>query len=944
MRLIFLLSLQLFSFELLGKTIEAPYLSPNLDQNPSHIHWKKIDTDHFEIIFPKEIESKAQRVAHLVEKAYPYVTRSLEVKPPKIPLVLHNQNLDSNGFVALAPRRSEWFITPSTDPELSNTEWLKTLAIHELRHVVQFQKTKTGFNKVLAIFLGEIGEALGVGLTLPPWFLEGDAVGIETALSRGGRGRLPLFERDLRTLLLSGKKWNYDKAHLGSYEDYVPNHYVYGYFYTSWLRNNYGDLFLSTLTESSSENSWNPLSFYHATEELTGESFESFYKNVISHLILEWRKRSDEFTPTPYKTYHAEERFGWTNYSYPQVTPDKKILVLKQGLSFIDQFVLIDGKNEKRLFYPGKIQNHYPYKLRGGKLPFFEVDVDPRWGMRNYSSLKVFDYEKNKVFLLKSKLKGRLAVPDHQGKRILYVEWDEAQKQSLVLLNRTGREEKRIEYPSQQVITSIDWLNQDEVVFVQRDESDLKSIVKMNLHTKEVTTLLDKRITNVGNIFCEDGRVFYEGSDSGIDNIFLLTDSHPRQVTSSRFGAYAPTLHGKKLLYNDYSVEGMNVVEKKIPWDQEEKSGDSFYPIYEKFSKTEKFQDFESDLKTQDKYSVREYSQLKNSLNLHSWVILAPPLTSTVTLMGLSRDILNKLNLTAGGEYNLNEGTLMGFTSLSWTHFYPVMDLMASYGNRRQDVLVANKKVHNKWEEGTLEGGFGIPWRSIQERFNHNFSARAFSRLIKVTNKISSSESEVSDGVLFSPGVEISYSLLQRFSRRDMNPQWGLSLDGTLEEGKDVTGSGQRGSLQSLDGRVYLPGVWYHHSFYHQIAFEKQSDHSYQYASLISYPRGVGSVFLEEFTKYSGNYLMPVFYPDKNFSKYLYLKRISLNLFYDELKSTLPRPYQMSSAGWEGLFEMNLLRIFVPFTVGLRGSYVLSGEEKGENNYELFLSSVMGTF
>lgn len=88
-----------------ANVIEAPQVSADFAQNPGHIKWKYISTSHFEIIFPEEVESEAQRVAHLLEKAYPYVSKSLEVEPPKIPLILQNQSVNSNGFVTLAPRR-----------------------------------------------------------------------------------------------------------------------------------------------------------------------------------------------------------------------------------------------------------------------------------------------------------------------------------------------------------------------------------------------------------------------------------------------------------------------------------------------------------------------------------------------------------------------------------------------------------------------------------------------------------------------------------------------------------------------------------------------------------------------------------------------------------------------------------------------------------------------
>lgn len=934
----------LFATSLSAQVIEAPLTFINYEQNPSDIEWRHIVTEHFDIIFPEEVEGDAQRVAHLLEKAYPYVTRSLEVSPSRIPLILQNQSVISNGFVTLAPRRSEWYMSPAIDPELTNTEWLKTLSIHEFRHVVQFQKTRRGFNDFFEILMGEIGQALGLGLTLPPWYLEGDAVGTETALTKGGRGRLPLFDRDLRTLLLSGQRWDYDKAHLGSYEDYVPNHYVYGYFYTSWLRNTYGDLFLSKLANQSAETSWNPLSFYNSVDKLTKDEFETFYADVMKELISEWQKRADALTPTPYEVKNLGKRFGWTNYYFPQATDDGKIVALKKGLSYYERFVLIDGKKEKTLFYPGPLVNEYPFKLRGGKLAFLELDLDPRWGYRNFTKLKVYDIHQDKITLTKGHTKLRLAVPDHQGKKILAVEWDESQGQYIVILNHKGKEIQRIPYPKNEVITSLDWGQENEIVMVVKDHDDMKSLVQMNLTTLNQMVLIEKNVNNIGNVAVEEGHILFESPLSGIDNIWLLTKEGPRQVTSALFGAYAPTLREGKLVYNDYTVKGMNVVQKTLAMEEEQKSENSFYPIYEKFAMNENIRGLESELLKSDSYKSEKYSQPAHAINLHSWLLLAPPLGADITVIGYSQDVLNKFNLSAGGAYNLNEQTLTGFVTSSWSHLYPVFDIRAAYGGRRQDIQVNGSTVENKWEEGTADLGVQVPWRFVQGRFLHNFSVRAFAKLIKVTNKLSSDFTEVNDGALYSPGAEFRYSFLTRLARRDLNPEWGFALSGHMEDGQDITGVDQKGSIRSLDSRYYLPGFWHHHSFFHQLAYERQRDNAYQYSSFIFYPRGTRSVFLQEFTKYSGNYMMPLFYPDWHWSRYLYLKRIALNLFYDELKGRyMTANYRAASYGWETIFEMNFLRIFLPLSIGVRGSYVIEGLEQS-SNYEIFLASVLGTF
>jgi hypothetical protein len=926
-----------------GDVIEAPVNPIDYLQNPSQLEWQKIDTEHFELIFPKEAAVSAQRVAHLLEKAYPFVSRSQEVMPPKISLVLQNQSTQSNGFVTLAPRRSEWYLTPALDPELTNTEWLKTLSVHEFRHVVQFEKSKRGFNKFLYVILGEIGQALGIGLTMPPWYLEGDAVGIETALTRGGRGRLPLFERDLRTLLLSGKKYDYDKAHLGSYEDYIPNHYVYGYFYTTYLRNTYGDLFLSKIANNAADMSWNPLSFYVLTGRMTGKSFDNFYRTTMKDLIAQWKAKADRLTPTPYEIQNVSKKHGWTNYFYPQVSSKGEIVALKKGLSYIDRFVSINGKEEKTLFYPGPLMNEYPFKVRNDRLAFIEYEIDPRWGLRDFSRLKVWDLKKEEFILDKRKTKWRLAVLNDTGSRLAMSEWNTKQEQFIVTLDVDDKNLQHYPYPSEKVITSIDWLNEAELVMVVKDHFELKSLVKYNLLTHQEEVLLSGP-QNLGFVAVEEGHIFFESPESGIDNIYVVEGKSKRQITSALFGAYAPEIKDHKLLYNDYTADGMNVVSKSHAWEEEQNSSDSFIPFYEKFAAAEKFKELESDYLKKENYKVEKYSQVKKAINVHSWLLLAPPLSNSIILQAYSRDILNKFATSVGGAYNLNEHTTQAFVAATWSHLYPVLDLRAIYGGRRENVITGGRKVEDRWEEGTAEASLQVPWKKISGRFVHNFSVRGFSKLIKVTNKISRDRADVNDGALFSPGAEFNYSYLSRMARRDLYPSLGFLLTGHFEEGRDITGVNQRGSIRNLDSRLYLPGLWYHHSFYQQLAYEKQRDSLYQYASYVYYPRGTRSVFLEEFVKYSGNYTLPLLTPDAHLSSYIYLKRLSLNLFYDSLRGRFRQfNYQASSAGWEVLLETHLLRIFLPITWGVRGSYVIQGAEKKEN-YEIFLQQALGVF
>jgi hypothetical protein len=80
--------------------------------NPSSIHWQQINTDTVRIIFPQGFETKAQRIASVIHTMQRGYAHTIGDKIRKINIVLQNQTLLSNGYVGLAPYRSEFYTTP----------------------------------------------------------------------------------------------------------------------------------------------------------------------------------------------------------------------------------------------------------------------------------------------------------------------------------------------------------------------------------------------------------------------------------------------------------------------------------------------------------------------------------------------------------------------------------------------------------------------------------------------------------------------------------------------------------------------------------------------------------------------------------------------------------------------------------------------------------------
>ena len=247
-------------------------------QDPASIRWQQINTENFQLIYPEYFESQAQKLAQVLEKVYNYGGFSLNHQPKKISVILHTQTVKSNGLVAWAPKRSEFYTTPHQG--IYPQDWLEQLALHEFRHVVQIDKMNSEIPKLIKLILGEQGTALIFGSYLPWWFIEGDAVVTETALSNYGRGRLPSFLMEHRAQLVEKGVYSYDKAYNRSYKDFVPNHYQLGYFLVGESRARYGSGIWDSVITRVGKKPFSVTPFNSALKRTTGFNKVGLYHSV----------------------------------------------------------------------------------------------------------------------------------------------------------------------------------------------------------------------------------------------------------------------------------------------------------------------------------------------------------------------------------------------------------------------------------------------------------------------------------------------------------------------------------------------------------------------------------------------------------------------------------------------------------------------------------------
>ena len=161
---------------------------------PPSVKWKVVHSVPANIIYPPGLDSEAREVAFLVTALSKTTLSTIGDQQKPIDIVFHNLTTVPNGYVQLAPFRSEFQLTPEQNSfDLGSLPWYQTLAIHEYRHVQQYNNFRVGLSKAFYILFGQDGLAFANSLSVPDWFFEGDAVFQETLVSQQGRGRLPLF-------------------------------------------------------------------------------------------------------------------------------------------------------------------------------------------------------------------------------------------------------------------------------------------------------------------------------------------------------------------------------------------------------------------------------------------------------------------------------------------------------------------------------------------------------------------------------------------------------------------------------------------------------------------------------------------------------------------------------------------------------------------------------
>lgn len=871
-------------------------------QDPSSLKWKQIKTGSFTVIFPEKYEKEGFKYARSLEESAGQLKSLFPGIKLKIPVVIHNYTVTSNGYVAWAPGRMELYPTP----EQNNIPLspVKQLTVHETAHVLQLESLNTGFTKGASFLLGE--QITGaVSSLLPMWFLEGDAVFAETALTPSGRGRTASFQKPVKALLTSGiRQYSYDKIINGSFRDFTPDPYATGYqmVATALLHGDKG-LWNKVLKFTGSE----PFTINPVNISLTrnaGLRKKKLWIQTADTLRNVWNRQLTADNTISYQQLNTDRNGSFSNYYSPVSAGSDSIIAIKTSLVNPSEIVLITqhGQNEKYLLTPGLI---YPWFISyaARHLVWVETHSDPRWANREYSVIMKYDLKSGTADKLSSRSRYLAASLSPDGRMIAAVENSITNENSLVFLDAdNGNITSSVRTPSNIYLQHPMWqAGGEKLSFIYLNDAG-EGIVSYNRKTGEWMLYKEASRTDLQSAFLRNDSLFYVSSVTGTENIFVMSpDGSESQLTRSKYGAtdISPAANG--ILFSDYTALGNNVCvvsAASVMAVRAENSKSQF--LINRFEG--KFgQDTTLRVNGTGLESV-PYRKWQHLFRFHSWLpfyadlstVTSDPLAVRPGVTLMTQNTLGSLTSTLGYEYSAAHYNIF-HSKITWQGWYPVIESELSYGSAahisKMGQSVSNPSVVSPGISFT--NTISVPLSFTGSAFSQYF--RPSVEIEYVNNYIYLKENGLYDyGQTILTG-RLYFSNYFRSALRDIYPRWAQVVD--INYCFAPFDKAIYGSSLSLKAELFTPGIFRNNSLKLRFETEKQDPEKYLYGNFATLPRGFHDIISKKINIVTADYQFPLGYPDLNISGLLYIKRFRAGLFYDTAWGPGNGMYEFSSNG-----------------------------------------------
>ena len=678
--------------------------------NPPSIKWQQVNIPAAKVIFPSGLDSAALRVANIIQQMNKAIQPTIGYKQKPISIILQNQTTISNAYVGLAPFRSEFYLTPEQNSfEVGSLFWPDQLAIHEFRHVQQYNNFNVGLSHLLKVLFGEGGQALSNDLAIPNWFFEGDAVFNETYISEQGRGRLPFFFNGYRALWAADRSYSFMKLRNGSYQDYIPDWYPLGYMLVSYGREKYGGDFWKKVTHDAAAYTGGLYPMQKAIKKYSGHDFVQFRNAGLNFYKNQFALHQSTVNSTVNKHQHFR-----ASKEYPAYLNDSTMIYMKTTYDHLPMFIIKTGDHEKKISVRDiSLDNYFAY--HDGKILYAAYRPDIRWNYRDYSELMLLDVNTGKEKRLTRKTK--YFSPDFcaDGKTIVTVQEGTNGKSELHLLHATDGKLIRI-IPNKEDLfyTYPKFYGDNRLMSAVRDKKGKMSVAMIDVNTGIAKYLIPFSYRPVAFPVIKNDTLYFSETSGNDDRLFALSLKNPALYKLKNYnlnnsiGNYQVTLSPNKLAWSGFTAFGYQVNElakKELQWEL----------INEQIIQN-KLPDFGiTALKSStsanllatvhgNAFPITRYSKTYQLLNFHSLIPNFNDPNYTLSLAG--ENVLNTLQSNLSFNYNRDEGyKQFGFDAI-YGALFPYLSGGAGYTLNRRSYFKSN---HIYWNETNVHAGLELP-------------------------------------------------------------------------------------------------------------------------------------------------------------------------------------------------------------------------------------------
>ncbi|MGD8287705.1 MAG: hypothetical protein PVI31_03645 [Gemmatimonadota bacterium] len=553
--------------------------SPGRAQAPDE-DWRTLETEHFRVTFPAELEAVGRRAAARAEVAYDLLSTALpEPGGSRIDLLVTDNSDQSNGFAQVRPSKR---ITVQAAPPIDGLQlsyyddWLELVITHELAHVMHLDEAEMVFGRLGRALFGRASTdwPLFPGVATPDWVIEGLATWYESRFTSAGRVRGTFHEMEIRTAVLEGRFESIGQASGRSPLWPGGNRsYLYGSIFFDHLLERYGEDRMTAFVEAVA-GQWVPYRIDAAARSAFGVSFSDAWSEWETELDRRYDHLDRDLAANGPITEPERLTHGARWALYVGVSPDGETLVYSMADGRSDTQLRRsrpDGTESREISRTNSVST-FGWMPDGRLLVSQLENADPYTA---YGDLYVFELDGGSRRLSAgARLSQPSVAPDGS--------WAVAVRQAggtnaLTLVTLPDGELRTMVAPDPDVHWSFPAVSPDgrwiaAARWVTGGEQDI--VLVDPLGERSPVQVTQDRAVDTAPSWSPDGRWLVWSSDrTGISNVLAAevdqgsgTVGAPRLLSNVRTGAANPTVDpsGRWVYFGGYHVDGWDV--ERIPF------------------------------------------------------------------------------------------------------------------------------------------------------------------------------------------------------------------------------------------------------------------------------------------------------------------------------------------------------------------------------------------